>query len=279
MASFAERFADLSIHRSPLCLGLDPSPELLRHWGLAEDPAGLRSFCGRVLEAADGLVAVIKPQSGFFERFGPEGMAELAAVNAQIRSRGALCLIDAKRGDLAGTMAGYAAAMLGAGSGFGGDAVTVSAYLGLDALRPVFDRAAATGTGVFVVVRSSNPEGRALQSARHADGRTVAEALADGITAWNAARGPGVGPVGAVVGATIDPAEAALIDRLPHSLLLAPGIGPQGAAMADVAANFSAARGRVLPLVSRAVLRAGPAPAALRDAIRQCQEAAWSLWP
>ncbi|MFE0754161.1 orotidine-5'-phosphate decarboxylase [Inquilinus sp. NPDC058860] len=278
MASFAERFADLSTHRSPLCLGLDPSPELLRHWGLADDPAGLRSFCGRVLEAADGLVAVIKPQSGFFERFGPAGMAELAAVNAQIRSRGALCLVDAKRGDVGGTMAGYAAAMLGAGSGFGGDALTVSAYLGFDALRPVFDRAAATGTGVFVVVRSSNPEGRALQAARHPDGRTVAEALADGITAWNAARGPGIGPLGAVVGATVEPAEAALVDRLPQSLILAPGIGPQGAAMTDVATKFRSARERVLPVVSRAVLREGPGPAALRDAIKRHREAAWSLW-
>ncbi|MGK9230842.1 orotidine-5'-phosphate decarboxylase [Inquilinus limosus] len=277
MASFAERFADLSIDRSPLCLGLDPSAELLQHWGLADDPAGLRTFCSRVLEAADGLVAVVKPQSGFFERFGPDGMAELASACAQIRSRGALCLIDAKRGDVAGTMAGYAAAMLGADSGFGGDAVTVSAYLGFGALRPVFDRAAATGTGVFVVVQSSNPEGRALQAARNLDGRTVAEALADEISAWNAALGRGVGPLGAVVGATIDPAATALIDRLPQSLILAPGVGPQGAEMTDVAAKFRSARGRILPIVSRAALREGPSPAALRDAIRRYREAAWLL--
>jgi orotidine-5'-phosphate decarboxylase len=168
--------------------------------------------------------------------------------------------------------------MLAAGSGFGGDALTVSPYLGLDALRPVFDRAAATGTGVFVVVRSSNPEGRALQAARHPDGRTVAETLADGITAWNAALGPGTGPLAAVVGATIDPAAAGLIDRLPQSLILAPGIGPQGATMADVAVKFRSAHGRVLPVVSRAVLREGPSPAALRDAIKRYQEEAWSLW-
>jgi orotidine-5'-phosphate decarboxylase len=175
-------------------------------------------------------------------------------------------------------MAGYADAMLGTGSGFGGDALTVSPYLGLDALRPVFDRAAATGAGVFVVVRSSNPEGWALQAARHPDGRTVAEALADGITSWNTAQGPGTGPLGAVVGATIDPAATGLVDRLPQSLILAPGIGPQGATMADVAAKFRSARGRVLPIVSRAVLGAGPAPAALRDAIRRYQDEAWALW-
>jgi orotidine-5'-phosphate decarboxylase len=200
-------------------------------------------------------------------------MAELAAAVAQIRSQGALCLIDAKRGDVAGTMAGYAAAMLGAGPGFGGDAVTVSAYLGFDALRPVFDRAVATGTGVFVVVQPSNPEGRALQQARHPDGRTVAEALADEISAFNAARGPGIGALGAVVGATTDP--AAILDRLPQSLILAPGIGAQGAEMAEVGAKFRSARKRVLPSVARAILGQGPGVAALRDAILRCREAAW----
>jgi len=273
MASFAQRFADLSARRSPLCLGLDPSEELFRTWGLTNDIAGLRRFCRTTLEAAGELVAVIKPQTGFFERFGPAGMAELAATVAQIQDQGALCLIDAKRGDLAGTMAGYAAAMLGAGSGFGGDAVTVSAYLGFDALRPVFDRAVATGTGVFVVVQPSNPEGRALQQARHPDGRTVSEALADEISAFNAARGPGVGVLSAVVGATTDP--AAILDRLPQSLILAPGIGPQGAEMAELGTKFRSARGRVLPVVSRAVLGQGPSPEALRDAILRHREAAW----
>jgi len=273
MASFAERFADLSASRSPLCLGLDPSEELFRRWGLANDIACLRRFCRTALEAAGELVAVIKPQTAFFERFGAAGMVELAAAVAQIQDQGALCLIDAKRGDLTGTMAGYAEAMLGADSGFGGDAVTVSAYLGFDALRPVFDRAVATGTGVFVVVQPSNPEGRALQQARHPDGRTVSEALADEISAVNAARGPGVGVLGAVVGATTDP--AAILDRLPQSLILAPGIGPQGAEMAELGTKFRSARGRVLPVVSRAVLGQGPSPAALRDAILRHREAAW----
>lgn len=273
MASFAERFADLSASRSPLCLGLDPSEELFRRWGLANDIACLRRFCRTALEAAGELVAVIKPQTAFFERFGAAGMVELAAAVAQIQDQGALCLIDAKRGDLTGTMAGYAEAMLGADSGFGGDAVTVSAYLGFDALRPVFDRAVATGTGVFVVVQPSNPEGRALQQARHPDGRTVSEALADEISAVNAARGPGVGVLGAVVGATTDP--AAILDRLPQSLILAPGIGPQGAEMAGLGTKFRSAHGRVLPVVSRAVLGQGPSPAALRDAILRHREAAW----
>ncbi len=76
-----------------------------------------------------------------------------------------------------------------------------------------------------------------------------------------------------MVGATTDP--AAILDRLPQSLILAPGIGAQGAEMAEVGAKFRSARGRVLPSVARAILGQGPSPAALRDAILRHREAAW----
>ena len=117
MASFVERYIDLASHRLPLCLSLDPSKELLGLWGLENDAEGLRRFCGSVLEAADDVVAVVKPQMCFFERPSPKGLNEVAVATAPIRSQGSLCLIDAKRGDVAGTMEGYAAATPGAGSG------------------------------------------------------------------------------------------------------------------------------------------------------------------
>ncbi len=278
MPSFAERFSVLAEARSPLCLGLDPSADLLRAWGLGDDAEGLRRFCETVLEAAGDRLAVIKPQAGFFERLGAAGMAEVARAVTSIREQGALSLIDAKRGDLASTMEGYARGFLGAGSGFGADAMTVTAYLGFDALKPVFDRAAAMGSAVFVVVHSSNPEGRSLQDARHPDGRTVSETLADDITALNASLGAGTGPIGAVVGATIDPPHATILDRLPRSLILAPGVGAQGASLACVGATFTATRGRTLPSVSRGLLRHGPTVAGLREAIDHYRDEAWRMW-
>lgn len=249
MPTFAERFAALSARRSPLCLGLD---------------------------AAGDLVSVVKPQAAFFERFGPAGMGVLATATAQIRAQGSLVLIDAKRGDVASTMAGYAGGLLGPDSGFGGDAVTLHAYLGLGALAPVVARARATAGAVFVVVHASNPEGRMLQTARQADGRTVAEALADGVTALNAP-GEAVGPVGAVIGATLAAQDTPLVTRLPRSLILAPGVGAQGASLADVAARFQGARGRVLPSVSRAILAQGPDRGALRASIRRHRDEAARL--
>ena len=274
--TFAERLAPLISDRSPLCLGLDPSAELMAAWGLEDGAEGLKRFCGTVLEAADGRVAVIKPQAGFFERLGAAGSAELARAVGGIKAQGALALVDAKRGDFAATMEGYARGFLGEGSGFGADAMTVTAYLGFEALRPVFARATATGSAVFVVVLSSNPEGRALQTARHADGRTVAERLADEITAFNAALGVGVGPVGAVVGATLDAVEAAaILARLPQAPILAPGVGAQGATLAEVGARFAGAAGRTLPSASRSILGAGPTVARLRAAIDRHRDEAW----
>lgn len=275
MADFAERFIGLARARSSLCLGLDPSAELMKLWGLDDDADGLKRFCGTVLDAAGDTVSVVKPQAGFFERFGPEGMVELGWVVGRIREQGALSLIDGKRGDVPGTMAGYAEAMIGPGKGFGADAMTVAPYLGFDALRPALDRAVATGTAVFVVVRSSNPDGRALQDARHPDGRTVAEALADDISALNAECGPDTGPIGAVIGATIDAAGARILARLPQSLVLAPGVGAQGASVADVEATFGSSLARTLPSVSRAILREGPTVQGLRAAMDRFREEVW----
>jgi orotidine-5'-phosphate decarboxylase len=274
MNSFSQRFFHLAKNRSPLCLGLDPSRELMRDWGLSDDAEGLHRFCGVVMEAAGDRIAVVKPQSAFFERLGPPGLSELAKTVATIREQGALSIIDCKRGDVIDTMEGYAGAMLGQHSGFGGDAMTVTAYLGFGALRPVLDRAAKCNGAAFVVVRSSNSEGCSVQDARLADGRTVADALADEITAFNTALGDQIGPVGAVVGATVDGIAANVLARLPRSLILAPGVGAQGASLDDVRNNFGTAIGRTLPSVSRSILRHGPSLAALREAIDRYREQA-----
>jgi len=267
MTSFAERFLRLAETRSPLCLGIDPAVELLRQWGLPLDAKGLRGFCDIVMEAMGERVAIVKPQSAFFEQFGPDGMAELARLVGMIKQRGALALIDVKRGDIGHTLDAYADAMIGPDSPFGGDAMTATAYMGFGSLMPLLKKAAEREAGVFVVVRSSNPEGRALQDAVLADGRTVATALADDITAFNASVIDGVGPVGAVMGATIEGAATATLASLPNSLMLAPGIGFQGATFDDLARNFGPATARALPSVSRGVLGTGPNVAELRKSI------------
>src|SRR3954471_3928806 len=133
---FAQRFAALRAQRGPFCLGLDPSPELLLAWDLADDIWGLRDFCNRVIDAAAQQVSVIKPQSAYFERFGAAGLEVLSDIIGSIHALGSLALLDVKRGDIGSTNAAYASALLGPDSAMNADAITVHPYLGFGALAP-----------------------------------------------------------------------------------------------------------------------------------------------
>ena len=277
MTPFGERLAALTAVRGPLCVGIDPHPALLAAWGLPDDVHGLERFALTCVEALAEQVALLKPQAAFFERFGARGVAVLERVVADCRSAGVLTVVDAKRGDIGSTMAAYADAYAGESSPLAGDAVTASPYLGLGSLDPLLDTAAATGRGVFVLALTSNPEGASVQQARGEDGRTVAQAVLDGVTARNAGAAP-LGSVGVVVGATVAAGQAVDPADL-HALngpILAPGIGAQGAVAADLHRVFGPALPHVLPSSSRDVLRAGPDPVALREAARATQEAVTS---
>ena len=208
-------------------------------------------------------MAVVKPQSAFFERFGSRGIAVLERVLAAVRDAGALSLLDVKRGDIGSTMAGYAGAYLDPASPLAADAITASPYLGFGSLRPLLDAAYANGRGVFVLALTSNPEGPAVQRAVAADGRTVAAGdprrgrrgqrgrgrRRSGRSAWSSAppsAGTGTGWT-TCAGRCSRPASAR---RAP--------------APADLPAVFGPALPLVLPAVSREVLGAGPDPVRLR---------------
>ncbi len=278
LVPFADRLGALALSRSLLVVGIDPDEKTLAHWNLPATAQGARSFALGLLDAVGEHAALFKPQVAFFERFGIEGLTVLLEVQNRIREAGALVLSDAKRLDIDSTFAAYAKAWLGEDAPFASDAVTVGAYMGAESLDVMFQRAALTGTGVFPVVRSSNPGGIVLQNARLEDGRTIAESLADAITAFNASVAPGtIGPAGAVIGATLEDA-ASVLERLPYSYYLAPGIGAQGATVADIGIRFGAdAARRALPSVSRAVAHAGPSSNALKDAVEKLKAETFAL--
>jgi orotidine-5'-phosphate decarboxylase len=291
--TFGERLAAAVGRFGPLCVGIDPHPGLLARWGLADDPDGLERFAQACVAALAGHVAVVKPQSAFFERHGSRGVAVLERVLDALRGTATLALLDVKRGDIGSTMDGYADAHLRAGAPLGADAVTLSPYLGFGSLSGAIRTAHGAGRGVFVLARTSNPEGADVQLARR-DGpggvpRTVAQAVVDAAAAANrdalvpdpsgasaravSGRGaapardpaapPALGPVGVVVGATAD--HGLDLSTLSGAVLV-PGLGAQGATPADLAARFAGVRGVVLPAASRSVLEAGPDPAAVRAA-------------
>jgi orotidine-5'-phosphate decarboxylase len=259
-APFGARLRAAMDARGPLCVGIDPHPDLLAAWGLPDAADGLERFSSTVVEALASEVAVLKPQSACYERHGSRGIAVLERVMAAARAAGALVLLDVKRGDIGSTMQAYADAYLRPGAPLFADAVTASPYLGFDSLRPLVGAALEAGAGVFVLALTSNPEARQLQQAVCPDGRTVAGSILAGVAACNAGIAP-LGSIGAVVAATIGSTAEDLVVNGP---LLAPGLGAQGATAADLRRVFGTATRNVLPSISRTILRAGPDSARLR---------------
>ncbi|WP_236245516.1 orotidine-5'-phosphate decarboxylase [Streptomyces sp. CC210A] len=261
--AFGARLRRAMDERGPLCVGIDPHASLLSAWGLTDDVRGLTAFTRTVVEALADTVAVFKPQSAFFERFGSRGVAVLEQAVTELRQAGALVVMDAKRGDIGSTMAAYAETYLRPDAPLFSDALTVSPYLGYGSLAPAVDLARESGAGLFVLALTSNPEGAEVQRAVRADGRTVAATMLAHLAAENAGEAP-MGSFGAVVGATLGDLSSFELDV--NGPLLAPGIGAQGATPADLPTVFGAAVRNVVPNVSRAVLGRGPDPASLRDA-------------
>ena len=263
--SFARRFAAVCAAQGPLVFGLDPSADLLESWGLGDSADGLDRFADIVLAAAAGTVGLVKPQSAFYERHGWRGVRTLQRLVASARSAGLMVVLDIKRGDVGTTNDAYAEAYLGNGAPLAADAITVHPYLGLGAMGSFVSRAAASGSCLLVVTRSSNPDGRAIQAAA-AGSASVEQQLLRDIAALNARLAPGeIGPVGAVVGPTHLRPELDLAAA--NCIFLAPGVGAQGATPADVAAVFAACPDRVMPSASRSLLSAGPDVGPLRDAL------------
>ncbi len=263
--SFATRFEAVRTSIGPLVWGLDPSAELLEQWGVGDTADGLDRFADICLEAAVGAVGIVKPQAAFYERHGWRGFRTLQRLVTEARAAGLLVIVDAKRGDVGSTNDAYAEAYLGAGAPLAADALTVNPYLGFAAMDSFITRAHESGSCLIVVTRSSNPEGRRIQSATDHDATVEANLLAE-IGAVNARLTPGeIGPVGAVIGPTHMQPALDLVS--PNALYLAPGLGAQGATPADVAAVFADCRDRVMPSASRSLLTPGPDIDPLHEAL------------
>ena len=265
MESFGTRLHRAIAERGPLCVGIDPHPGLLARWGLPTTSTGWTGSAGRWSRRSADRVAVVKPQSAFFERFGSRGMAVLESTIRQLRDAGALVLLDVKRGDIGSTVRRVRRRVPRSGQ----PAVCRRDHReplprGRLAARRCSTLAAEHGGGVFVLALTSNPEGAAVQRAVTADGRTVAQTVIDEISQLNRGATP-LGSFGLVVGATIGDTGHDLSGV--NGPLLAPGLGAQGATAPPICVPSSV---RASPRCSRRTpgrcSRAGPDVAALRAA-------------
>ncbi len=280
-ANFADRLLDaIAAKGSPVCVGLDPMydrlPAELRTAGegASERAAALERFCRGVIEAVAEHVPAVKPQIAYFELYGPAGLAAYFEVVQAAREAGLVVIGDAKRGDIGSTAAGYAAGHLGPGPDMP-DALTVNGYFGLDGVEPFLGACRENGKGLFVLVRTSNPGGAAIQDFTAADGQRFFEHMGRQVAAWGDGAGlvgtQGYSAVGAVVGATYPDEARRLRQLMPRQLFLVPGYGAQGASAADCTAAFDDAGRGAIVNASRSVLypkAAGPWQQAVAEAAR-----------
>ncbi|MDF1797842.1 MAG: orotidine-5'-phosphate decarboxylase [Planctomycetota bacterium] len=230
-------------------VGIDPHLAMLpEEFALARDASAPRAeraramgdFCVELLDLVAGRVPVVKPQSAFFEIFGADGAQQWERVVAHAHANGLLVIGDVKRGDIASTAGAYARALLednGDDPATLCDAVTVNAFLGEESITPFLEVNRRTDTGLYVLVRTSNPGSAEFQLCGEP---TLSERIADAVTRWgeDLIGDCGLSSVGAVVGATHPDHLAALRARMPKANLLLPGYGAQGAGVEDIAAGF-----------------------------------------
>jgi orotidine-5'-phosphate decarboxylase len=234
---FADRLAEAVRRKGPLCVGIDPRWESLPASLRTEPAAAFEAFGKRILELVEPFAGVVKPQSAFFEQYGPAGLAAQGAILRHAKAMGFVTILDAKRGDIASTATAYADAAFG--PVWDADSLTINPYLGLDAVEPFLSAAKSAGRGVFVLVRTSNP-GAGLFQNLVCDGKPVYRHVADAVVEWNdgTVGECGLGDVGAVVGATHPRELAELRGVMPKVWFLVPGYGAQGGAAADVKAAY-----------------------------------------
>ncbi|HEY0754572.1 MAG TPA: orotidine-5'-phosphate decarboxylase [Ktedonobacteraceae bacterium] len=208
-------------NNSLLCVGLDPEPERLpTHLQTLPIERGIVEFCQAIIASTAPFASVFKPNLAFFEVLGPTGLVALQEILRAIPAHIPV-IADAKRGDIGNTARNYAAAFF---ETYGFDAVTVSPYLGHDAVMPFL---AYRDRGVLFLCRTSNPGARDFQDllVQEVDGMTrpLYEVVARRVQTWNEA-----GNCALVVGATY-PQEMRTVRALcPDLPILVPGIGEQG---------------------------------------------------
>jgi orotidine-5'-phosphate decarboxylase len=267
--SFADRLAEaVERKRSQLVVGLDPRPDLLpvelrgdAHLGRRHAADACARFCRGLVDAVAPYVVAVKPQVAFFEALGADGIAALEDVCAYARTVGLLVIADAKRGDIGSTARAYAAAYVETredGTPPLADAVTVSPYLGRDALEPFLLACRREGAGLFCLVKTSNAGGAEIQDLALSDGRPLWQQVARLVHEWgeDLVGEHGLSSVGAVVGATHPRAVGEARRLMPAAVLLLPGVGAQGATPADVARAFTSGPASALVTVSRSVIYA-----------------------
>jgi orotidine-5'-phosphate decarboxylase len=244
--------------QNPTVAGLDPKlsyiPDFIKEEAFAKYGKTLEGAAEAILvynkaliDALCDIVPAVKPQAAYYEMYGWQGVRALTETIAYAKSKGIFVITDGKRNDIGTTMEAYATAHLGVtdvdgteAAAFGADALTVNGYLGADGIVPVINVSKKMDTGMFVLVKTSNPSSGELQNLELEGSETIYLHMGNLCEEWGKElMGKyGYSGVGAVVGATYPQQLTELRRELTHTFFLVPGYGAQGGTAKDIAGAF-----------------------------------------
>ena len=249
--------ANIKKTNAPIVVGLDPMmkfiPEHIKVAAFAEfgetlEGAGeaIWQYNKAIVDAVYDLIPAVKPQIAMYEQFGIPGLVAFKRTVDYCKEKGLVVIGDIKRGDIGSTSEAYAVGHIGkvqVGSksyrGFDEDFVTVNPYLGSDGVNPFINVGKEENTGIFVLVKTSNPSSGEFQD-RLVDGKPLYEIVGEQVAAWGAEHmGDAYSYVGAVVGATYPEQGKILRKIMPKTYILVPGYGAQGGKGADLVHFFN----------------------------------------
>lgn len=233
MQTFTEKLRDAQVlNDSWLCIGLDPSPDQM------PPSVDILTFGKNIIDATVDHICAYKPNLAFYLHYGAAGIQALEETIAHI-PKNIPVVLDANFGNIGYTASHNASAAF---ETFGVDAVTVTPYVGMDAVVPFL---AYPGKMVFVVVRSSNTTGNDFQCWPNNNAPLFRFVTAQ----LNTLADDYPGQVGIGVAATQSRDLAQIRSWAPGLPFLIPGLGMQGGDL-NLAIEQGITRDGIGPLIS-----------------------------
>jgi orotidine-5'-phosphate decarboxylase len=249
--TFPEKLkTSVSTARSALCVGLDPNLVLLPQpikdrFDSPEEQVAY--FCKLVIDYTSKYCAAFKPNLGFFESLGPDGLSVFEEVINHIPEK-KIIIADAKRGDISSTADHYKKAFW---DKFDLDAITLNPLMGFETLE-AFSKDETKG--IYVLTLTSNPGASDFLKQPFSGFPMMSQFIADQLAKRSAHSKT---HLGMVIGATQAEEAKSVISNHPNAALLIPGIGAQGGSISELAKSLKNHEGIPLINSSRGIIYAG----------------------